>query len=195
MASSSKKTRGRQKIEMKVIEKENDRVITFSKRRSGIYKKINEINTLCGTEILFICFSPKGKPFSFAHPSVEYVANRLFNNNVPPAQYDTHPLVEAQRKEQLNLINRHYNEVATQLDAAKEKEKALAELASEGESETNFWWNARIEQLNPQELQVLESRYQELLNGLYIARNKLIAATTTIPTPRDPAQLNQFNFF
>ncbi|ESR34581.1 hypothetical protein CICLE_v10006559mg [Citrus x clementina] len=36
---AAKKTKGRQKIEIKKIENEDDRLITFSKRRSGIYKK------------------------------------------------------------------------------------------------------------------------------------------------------------
>ncbi|XP_017192865.1 agamous-like MADS-box protein AGL62 [Malus domestica] len=38
----AKKTRGRQKTEMKRIEKEDDRLVVFSKRRSGIYKKATE---------------------------------------------------------------------------------------------------------------------------------------------------------
>ncbi|MFQ6671560.1 hypothetical protein Gotur_036073 [Gossypium turneri] len=58
MASSSKKPRGKRKIEIKIIENEDDRLISFSKRCTGIYKKISELSTLCGGEILFIIFSP-----------------------------------------------------------------------------------------------------------------------------------------
>ncbi|ESR34593.1 hypothetical protein CICLE_v10006427mg [Citrus x clementina] len=47
----SPKTRGRQKIEIKKIENEDDRMITFSKRRSGIHKKASELVTLTGAEI------------------------------------------------------------------------------------------------------------------------------------------------
>ncbi|MBA0566813.1 hypothetical protein Golob_011592 [Gossypium lobatum] len=39
-----------------MIENENDRLITFSKRRLGIYKKIGELSTLCGNEIFFLSF-------------------------------------------------------------------------------------------------------------------------------------------
>ncbi|KAK8494716.1 hypothetical protein V6N12_074533 [Hibiscus sabdariffa] len=49
---------------MKIIEKEGEKLVTFSKRRSGIYKKISEITVLCGTNILFICFSPEGTTVS-----------------------------------------------------------------------------------------------------------------------------------
>ncbi|GMI79536.1 AGAMOUS-like 62 [Hibiscus trionum] len=175
MASSGKKTKGRQKIEMKVIEKEDDKLITFSKRRSGIYKKISEITTLCGTDILFICFSPAGKLYSFGHPSVESVANRFLNNNILPSDDNTHLLVEAYRKEKINEIIRYYNEVIGKLDATKGKQKILAQQASG--SETNLWWEAPIEQLNLQELEELESRYTKHLNELYNTRSKKIAAS------------------
>ncbi|KAK7853894.1 agamous-like mads-box protein agl61 [Quercus suber] len=62
----SKKTKGKQKIEMKKIDKE---VWT------GINKKASELVTLCGAEVGVVVFSPVGKSFSFGHPSVESVAN------------------------------------------------------------------------------------------------------------------------
>ncbi|KAM0986000.1 hypothetical protein ACFX13_013457 [Malus domestica] len=48
----AKKTRGRQKTEMKRIEKEDDRLVVFSKRRSGIYKKATELGALCGAQAI-----------------------------------------------------------------------------------------------------------------------------------------------
>ncbi|KAK8633274.1 hypothetical protein V6N13_014120 [Hibiscus sabdariffa] len=175
MASSGKKTRGRQKIEMKVIEKEDEKLITFSKRRSGIYKKICELTTLCGTDILFICFSPAGKPFSFGHPSIDSVANRLFNNNTPPPPNDNAHLVEAHQKERINQITQYYNEASMQVDAAKDTQKILAQQASG--RETNLWWETPIEQLNLQELEELDSRYTEHINKLYNTISKKVAAT------------------
>ncbi|KAL4376018.1 hypothetical protein GQ457_02G041950 [Hibiscus cannabinus] len=88
---------------MKIIEKEDDKLITFSKRRSEIYKKISEITTLCGIDVLSICFSPAGKPFSFGHPSIESMANRFLNNNIFPPDGNPHPLgeLEVQMKNQL----------------------------------------------------------------------------------------------
>ncbi|MBA0776189.1 hypothetical protein Gotri_011220 [Gossypium trilobum] len=40
MANTGKKTKGKQNIEIKMIENDDDRLITFSNRRLGIYKKI-----------------------------------------------------------------------------------------------------------------------------------------------------------
>ncbi|MFQ6671582.1 hypothetical protein Gotur_036080 [Gossypium turneri] len=60
MASSGKKTGGRRKIEIKIIENEDDGLISFSKRYIGIYKKISKLSTLCGGENLYIIFSLAG---------------------------------------------------------------------------------------------------------------------------------------
>ncbi|MBA0696360.1 hypothetical protein Goari_002915, partial [Gossypium aridum] len=45
--------------------------------------KISEISTLCGGEIVFIIFSPTGKPYSFDHPSVQSGAKQFLNQNQP----------------------------------------------------------------------------------------------------------------
>ncbi|XP_057515580.1 agamous-like MADS-box protein AGL29 [Amaranthus tricolor] len=72
---------GRRKIEMKKIENSSTRLVAFSKRRTGLFKKANEISTLCGVEIAIIVFSPGGKAFSFGQPSVEKVLQQYQNKN------------------------------------------------------------------------------------------------------------------
>ncbi|MBA0577818.1 hypothetical protein Golob_024823 [Gossypium lobatum] len=129
MASSSKKTRGKQKIEIKIIENEDDRLISFSKRHFGIYKKISELSTLCGYEILFIIFSPKAKHYSFAHPSIKSVTKRFLNPNQPLYETTDAP-VEAYRKVRIKSLVQDYNKVHDQLDASKEKQKAVHHLIS-----------------------------------------------------------------
>ncbi|XP_030936113.1 MADS-box transcription factor 23-like [Quercus lobata] len=119
----SKKTKGKQKIEMKKIDKEVS-LVTFSKRRFGINKKASELVTLCGAEVGVVVFSPAGKPFSFGHPSVESVANRFLKRNPPQAQEDssTHTL-EAQ-----------YWRVLRKVLCACMKEKTIAGLPSSSSS-------------------------------------------------------------
>ncbi|XWS69280.1 hypothetical protein CRYUN_Cryun04dG0165500 [Craigia yunnanensis] len=187
MSGSGKKTKGRQKIEMKKIENEDDRLITFSKRRSGIYKKASELSTLCGAEVGFIVFSPAGKPFSFGHPSIESVTNRFLNQNPPPND-NTHPLVEAHRKVRINQLSQQLNEILSQLDDEKEKGKVLDQLTSG--KETHGWWEAPIDQLNQKELHGLYSSFHELRNNLYSKLNdKSVGATSSQLAPMDPAQL------
>ncbi|KAH1056363.1 hypothetical protein J1N35_034428, partial [Gossypium stocksii] len=103
MASSGRKTRGKHKIEIKIIENANDKLTAFSKRSTGIYKKISELSTLCGGEILFIIFSPVGKPYSFGHPSVESIAKHFSNQRLPLNETTDAP-VETYYKERNNLL-------------------------------------------------------------------------------------------
>ncbi|KAK9994575.1 hypothetical protein SO802_024278 [Lithocarpus litseifolius] len=113
---------------MKKIDKEVDRLVTFSKRRPGINKKASALVTLCGAEVGVVVFSPVGKPFSFGHPSVEFVANCFLKQNPSQAQDDssTHPLVEAQYwRVRINELNKQCDELLRQLELEKEREKAL----------------------------------------------------------------------
>lgn len=101
----TKQTRGRQKIEIKRIENEDDRLITISKRKSSIYKK-NELATLYEAEIGVVTFSPLGKSYLFAHPSIDPIANGFFNRNFSPQHNDnTHAIMEAHRKVMLDEMN------------------------------------------------------------------------------------------
>ncbi|XP_057418719.1 agamous-like MADS-box protein AGL19 [Lotus japonicus] len=52
-------------------------MVTFSKRKSGIFKKALELSILCGIQIAIILFSPGGNPFTFGSPSVEAVVNNF----------------------------------------------------------------------------------------------------------------------
>ncbi|CAI0451927.1 unnamed protein product [Linum tenue] len=70
---------GRRKIEMKMVTDRSCRQVTFSKRRTGLFKKANELATLCAVQIAIIVFSPGGKPFSFGNPGVEPVVGRFLN--------------------------------------------------------------------------------------------------------------------
>lgn len=156
-------TKGRQKIEMKKIENEDDRLITFSKRRSGIYKKASELTTLCGAEVGMVVFSPGGKPFSFGHPSIEAVANRFLNQNAPQGDR-THPLVEAHRRVRINELNQQYTELVSQLEAERERGKALQKLAKARESKG--WWEAPVEGLEPHEVKEMHASLAKLYNDL-----------------------------
>lgn len=55
----------RQKIQIKRIDNLTARQVTFSKRRRGLFKKAQELSTLCDAEIALIVFSATGKLFEF----------------------------------------------------------------------------------------------------------------------------------
>lgn len=57
---------GRKKIEIKPIQYKLKRQITFSKRKTGLLKKVKELTTLTQTEALVILVSETGNPHTFA---------------------------------------------------------------------------------------------------------------------------------
>ena len=57
---------GRGKVEMKRIENNISRQVTFSKRRNGLMKKAHELSVLCDAEIALIVFSSRGKLYEFS---------------------------------------------------------------------------------------------------------------------------------
>ncbi|KAL0701559.1 hypothetical protein Bca4012_057681 [Brassica carinata] len=62
-----KTTKGRQKIEIKQIDEECRRQVTFSKRRTGLFKKAAELSVLCGAQIGIITFSRRGRIYTFGN--------------------------------------------------------------------------------------------------------------------------------
>ncbi|KAM7275503.1 hypothetical protein ACFE04_017369 [Oxalis oulophora] len=71
---------GRRKVDMKLVEKLSSRQVTFSKRRSGVFKKANELAILCGIMVVVITFSIGGKPYTFGNPDVNTVIDRFISD-------------------------------------------------------------------------------------------------------------------
>uniref|UniRef100_M1CIV0 Agamous-like MADS-box protein AGL8 homolog n=1 Tax=Solanum tuberosum TaxID=4113 RepID=M1CIV0_SOLTU len=62
---------------MKRIENKISRQVTFSKRRSGLLKKTNEISVLCDADVALIVFSSNGKLFEYStQSSMENILER-----------------------------------------------------------------------------------------------------------------------
>ncbi|XP_022749123.1 MADS-box protein SVP-like [Durio zibethinus] len=66
----------RQKIQIKKIDNTAARQVTFSKRRRGLFKKAQELSTLCDAEIALLVFSATGKLFEYSSTSSRQVIER-----------------------------------------------------------------------------------------------------------------------
>ncbi|KAK3220604.1 hypothetical protein Dsin_014574 [Dipteronia sinensis] len=75
------KKRGRQRIEIKKLEDETKRLVTFTKRRKGLFKKASEISQVCGAKTAVIVFSQSGKTYSCG--DVDSVFDRYLTGKVP----------------------------------------------------------------------------------------------------------------
>ncbi|WCJ44431.1 MADS-box transcription factor 2 [Euphorbia peplus] len=64
---------GRGKIEIKRIDNQKNRNVTYSKRKDGIIKKAAQIAKLCDAEVSLIIFSSSGKVHEFCSPNTSLV--------------------------------------------------------------------------------------------------------------------------
>ncbi|KAK6945928.1 Transcription factor, MADS-box [Dillenia turbinata] len=152
---------GRRKIKIAKIENKNHLQVTFSKRKSGLFKKASELCTLCGVEAAFVVFSPAEKAFSFGHPDVDSVVNRFLSRDVPPQTTNgALQLVEARRNANVRELNMQLTQLLNQLEAEKKRGEALEEAMKAGQSER--WWEAPIEELSVKQLEQLHASLQEL---------------------------------
>ncbi|XP_034697250.1 agamous-like MADS-box protein AGL23 [Vitis riparia] len=75
--NSWKKNMGRRKIEIRKIKKKSSLEVTFSKRRTGFFKKVDKLYVLCGAKVTVIVFSPGGRAFVFGYPIANVVVDRF----------------------------------------------------------------------------------------------------------------------
>jgi len=67
---STRRIKVRKSVRLAKIENQNNRQVTFSKRRNGVFKKANELAAMIGAEICIIVFPPgnyKPSYISFGH--------------------------------------------------------------------------------------------------------------------------------
>ncbi|XP_028108036.1 agamous-like MADS-box protein AGL62 [Camellia sinensis] len=142
-----RKSKGRQKITMTKMENENNLQVTFSKRRSGLFKKASELSVLCGAEVGIIVFSLGKKAYSFGHPTVDMIIDRFLSRDAP-LNSGTHQLVEAHRSARVRDLNLHLTHVQALLDVEKQRGTALDQLKmAEGQGE-HRWWEGPVEEMN-----------------------------------------------
>ncbi|KAL5070229.1 hypothetical protein RYX36_021116 [Vicia faba] len=143
--SMEKKGRGRQKIEMKKMTNKSNLQVTFSKRRSGIFKKASELCTLCDANIAIVVFSPGEKVFSFGHPHVDTIIDRYLSH-VPPQNDGTMPFIEACRNDIVREHNNNLSQIKDTLDIEKKCGGEMSHLRKTTESQ--FWWTCSIDRMN-----------------------------------------------
>ncbi|KAD5961934.1 hypothetical protein E3N88_13407 [Mikania micrantha] len=172
---AKKPSLGRQKIKIAKIQIKNHLQVTFSKRRSGLFKKASELCTLCGVEIAIVVFSPAGKVFSFGHPKVESVTDRFLARNTNLGPTSLH-LVESHRIASIPELNLQLMYMLNELEAEKKRSETLDEMRKHSQSQ--FWWEAPIEDLNLHELEQLKDSMEELKKSVVTQANKLLCETS-----------------
>ncbi|EXC06692.1 MADS-box transcription factor 13 [Morus notabilis] len=95
---------GRVKLEIKRIENNTNRQVTFSKRRNGLIKKAYELSILCDIDIALIMFSPSGRLSHFSgRRRIEDVFTRFINL---PDQEREHAIIFPDHRQHPDMQNK-----------------------------------------------------------------------------------------
>lgn len=171
---AKKPNMGRQKIKIAKIEIKNQLQVTFSKRRSGLFKKASELCILCGVEIAVIVFSPAGKVFSFGHPNVGPIVDRFLSRNPHTVSgAAAFHLVEAHRSAAVREMNLQLTQMMAESEIEKKRGEMLDKMRKE--SRSKYWWEAPITELGLPELEQVMNAMDELKKSVSAQIGKIIA--------------------
>ncbi|KAJ4953161.1 hypothetical protein NE237_029993 [Protea cynaroides] len=123
---------GRKKVEMKKIDNETSRRVTFSKRRLGVFKKASELSTLCGAEVAIVVFSQNGKVYSFGHPHVNLIVDKFLFQKILPGETvsEVRNRIQGTR---VNELNQEINQLLSDLEEDKKRGETLLQQPEEEE--------------------------------------------------------------
>ncbi|CAJ2677493.1 unnamed protein product [Trifolium pratense] len=149
---------GRRKIEIEMVRNSNTRQVTFSKRRTGLFKKANELSILSGAEVAIVVFSPGNKPYSFGHPAVDVVAAKYLQQDPESSDSEGDPSFDASNMNELNL---ELVEVLTQICEVEKQTEAYDKILKQNDVTTLF------------DLEKLRNSYKELQNWVKLRLSDL----------------------
>ncbi|PON98323.1 MADS-box transcription factor [Trema orientale] len=118
----------RQKIEIKKIDNITARQVTFSKRRRGLFKKAQELSTLCDAEMALIVFSSTGKLYDYSSSSMQKVIERHNFQSEHPAKSSQPSLDELERYASLSKELAEKTTEIRQMKGEKLEDLGLDEL-------------------------------------------------------------------
>ncbi|KAM3341087.1 agamous-like MADS-box protein AGL29 [Capsicum galapagoense] len=112
-----KKTgKGRQKIEMKLIEDNKAHIVTLSKRKKGLYKKAKKYSTLTGADVGVVLITPSGKPHFYRSTSIEKITDKFLELKQDDRQRDHDDIGKSN-------VFETFEDLRKEVQALNEKEK------------------------------------------------------------------------
>jgi hypothetical protein len=175
---TGKASQGRRRRELVLIEDPKSRLVTFSKRKSGLLKKASELSLLCGARVAAVVFSATGKPSAVGAPSVERVISRFAP--LPSGEGD-----DDREREVMEVTARRAKETGARVAEEKTRMDAVGEkvLRAAAAGGVRFWWQADAEALGEEELREFARKLRRLRDNVRRRADKLhLAPAASQPT-------------
>ncbi|XP_050281883.1 agamous-like MADS-box protein AGL61 [Quercus robur] len=170
MSMNKAKSKGRQKIENKLITDYRCREVTFSKRKSGLFKSASELCILCGAKIGIAVFSLTGKPFCFGNPDINTIIDQYVSGN-PQTNVGTGGIVESLQRATILELSKELDMKLKELEIEKERGEAIEKLRKE--IQQKLIWEAPIEELGLRDLQQLSLSLENLKKKIHARVHEL----------------------
>lgn len=170
---AERKTRGRQRIPIKLIQSKDDLLVSFSKRRNGLYKKASEISTLCAVDVGAVLFSPSDIPYSFFSPDFDAVVHGGGSSG--------HHLDGARAR--IRELNWRVDEVVEQQGREEKREKLLN--AAVGQAAMG-WWEVPVESLDAEQVKEQIEWFRTLKAQVKTRSQELRSGGAILPPPPPP---------
>nr|XP_043616266.1 agamous-like MADS-box protein AGL11 [Erigeron canadensis] len=165
---------GRGKIEIKRIESNTNRQVTFCKRRNGLLKKAYELSILCDAEITLIVFSSRGRVYEYANNNIKSTIEKYRKaTSSAPTTWSTQE-VNAQFYQQ--------------------ESKKLRQQIQMLQNTTRHLKGEGLDCLNVKELKQLETRLEKGISKIRSKKYDAILAETEAAEKRDIELENEHAF-
>ena len=185
--------KGRKKIPIKKIEETTSRQVTFSKRRTGLFKKASELCVLTGAEMAVLVQSPGGHCYAFGHPSVDAVIDRYmkYNTNDDTASKSNDALMSP-KQPSLIEANQHYADLSKELEMEKRKHE-LIQQEKIGKSSELPWYMQDTEGMEVEAHEQFLAALVELRRKVIVRANDLANARITSALSLGPSYCYENN--
>ncbi|CAN4117028.1 unnamed protein product [Withania somnifera] len=80
--------KGKQKIEMKLIESKEARLLVSQKEKESLFKKAEEYSTITKANVGVMLISPSGRPYSYGSTSIENITDKFLELKLDNHQRD-----------------------------------------------------------------------------------------------------------
>ncbi|KAL6876483.1 hypothetical protein ACP4OV_013055 [Aristida adscensionis] len=164
-------SKGKQRIQIRRIEEDSRRQVTFSKRKAGVLKKACELSLLCDAAVAVVVFSAgarkpppppeagnpssasggSGRAFGVGNPSVDHVLRRLDDPRLP-APEGVGGVDPAAHRAAVEATLRRIEETRALVAAEEARMRAVRERVLQAVAGRRFWWEADVEALGEAEL-------------------------------------------
>ncbi|XP_075650529.1 agamous-like MADS-box protein AGL11 isoform X4 [Castanea sativa] len=166
---------GRRKIEIKRIENNTKRQVSFCKRRNGLLKKACELSVLCDAEVALLIFSSRGRLYEYASNSTKSTIERYKNACLDSSE--TSSIAETNTQ-----VNEYY-----------QQESAKLRLLIQNMQDCNrHLLGEEVSSLNSKDLEQLESK---IVQGLIKIKSKKVAEVERLKQANSNMSVLDLNAF